>query len=42
MMDEDAEILNTIHDPDIITDRVQQYIEAGDYSQALRFYILPC
>lgn len=37
MMDEDAEILNTIHDPDIITDRVQQYIEAGDYSQALRF-----
>lgn len=37
MMDEDAEILNTIHDPDIIISRVQQYIEAGDYSQALRF-----
>jgi len=37
MMDEDAEILSTVHDPDIILDRVRQCSEAGDYSQALRF-----
>lgn len=37
MMDEDAQILSTIKDPDVIINKAEQCIQNGDYNQALRF-----